>query len=88
MRSKKVQVKCDWCRREFEKCPSIVHIDNETVLEVKGYMPDRDYKKYMEFTKVYPELTFIIVGGPKRCEEICDIYIPWKEREKLIEVLS
>lgn len=63
-------------------------IDDKTVLEVKGYLPDREYTKYAKFTDAYPELTFIIVGGPKRCEKVCDIYIPWKDREKLVEVLS
>lgn len=63
-------------------------IDDKRVLEVKGYLTNKDFKRYQKFTEAYPELTFIIVGGPKRCEELCDIHIPWKERERLVETLS
>lgn len=61
-------------------------IAGNNVIEVKGPLPDSQRKKYREFNERYPELNFIMVGNGS--DEICDIHIPWKERERLVGVLS
>lgn len=60
-------------------------IVGDNVIEVKGPVYDWQMKKYGEFNELHPELNFILVGNGS--DEICDIHIPWKEREKLVEIL-
>lgn len=61
-------------------------IVGDNVIEVKGPVYDWQMKKYKKFNELHPELNFIIVGNGSK--EICDIYIPWKERERLVEILG
>lgn len=58
------------------------------ILEIKGYTSLRRKKleKMKAFYEQYP-YEFIIVGGSKR-EDICDIHIPWQNREKLLGTLQ
>lgn len=63
-------------------------IDEKTIVEVKGHLPERQEKNYRKFAETHPEIRFIIVGGPERSEEFCDVHIPWEDREKLVGVLS
>lgn len=64
--------------------PDFIVRDN--VIEVKGPLYDLQRKKYREFNELHPKLNFIMVGSGS--DEICDIHIPWKERERLVGVLS
>lgn len=61
-------------------------IVGDNVVEVKGPIYYKQENKYREFNKRYPELNFIIVG--RGSTEICDVHIPWKKREKLVEILG
>jgi endogenous inhibitor of DNA gyrase (YacG/DUF329 family) len=56
------------------------------VIEVKGPFYNWHKKKYKEFNEAFPELNYIMVGSGS--EEVCDIHIPWKERERLVEILE
>lgn len=58
----------------------------DNIIEVKGPLYDLQRKKYREFNELHPELNFVMVGNGS--EEICDIHIPWKDRERLVEALS
>lgn len=46
----------------------------------------KKFKKFSRFHEEYDEYTFIILS-PKDYSDVCDIYIPWEDREKLIDVL-
>lgn len=60
-------------------------ITEKVVVEVKGPLYDQQRKKYKEFMKNYPNITFILVGSGD--ESICDIHIPWKDRNELVDVV-
>lgn len=58
-------------------------VKRELVIEVKGWPNEISVKRAKLFMKDYPEFKYIVVGN----KIPCDIFIDWKEREKLIETI-
>lgn len=62
-------------------------ITDRLIVEAKGYFPRWQQEKYKKFKKAYPDVTLAIVGGQDDVDyaPICNIHIPWSDREKLVE---
>ena len=63
--------------------PDIV-IDDDIVVEVKGYIGDGAKEKASLFMEEHSEYTYIVLGS----EIPCDIHVPWDEKEKIVDVVK
>jgi hypothetical protein len=55
----------------------------DTVIEVKGWADDDSIHQAEKFLEQHPDQRYIVVGS----EMPADVFIPWENRERLLEVL-
>lgn len=65
-------------------------VNDNIIIEAKGYFSENQKQRYREFHKLYPEFFFIIVGPRKGAysPNICDLWISWDNRNNLLEVIK
>lgn len=65
-------------------------VNGNIIVEAKGYFSEKQKQRYREFHKLYPEFFFIIVGPKKNAysPDVCDLWIPWDNRNNLLEVIK
>ena len=76
------------CGEEGDYYPDFI-VRDDVVIEVKGYVWDRNVAKAEQFMDKYPEYTYVVVGGREAQENmVYDYYIEYENKERIVELID
>lgn len=70
--------------------PDFILKECDIIIEPHNFFDEGSIRKYASFNEQYPQYTFVILSHSYKKPEtkICDVYIPWSDRNSLTEVIE